>query len=390
MKSLKLGLLLAFVIIASGCTGIPDLFGGDVINVQEKVVENGERDVIIVKGVQTIPASPLLPSQQIVLSFILENRDNLEDATAYVDLFNAPTMREACPGDSCRPCNLYTGSSSCTIKSCQSGAPCQIDADCDSWGGGACVCYSTGLSLNERICKPDQCDAQRGCVILPKEEKPVNFVMKTPSEPDIKGIKTSTKLDFKTIYKFSSSLNYIVPAVSSDEITKRQRASEKIDLEQSKSYSSGPLQIDAQILGAPYMLSYASGTLGGAQSPESIITFNIRNRGSGTVVNSEIKRGAMEITFPPELEIKLDQAGKANDKFTCRQTGAEGMTCINDAVEGAIPLYRDESRSAIRFTAKLRQPLNEPFRSFQIRAIVAYDYELRNSVDVTINPFQNV
>ena len=345
--------LLASVIVTSGCVGLPDIFGRDVISIQQSVVENGVKDVVIVRDIYTIPKSPLLPDQQVILSFLIENRDSVKRTDATVDLFNAPTMRSSSndPALDDKPCNFY----------------------------------SVGSALpNQRYCIPElnECGVGNPCPILPGEEKPVNIAMKTPRDTDIKNIRTQAKLDFKTTYDFDGALNYIVPAVNMEEITKRQRAGEKTSLFTTKSHGSGPMQIDVELQGAPYILN----------NYEAVMLFKIKNRGSGTLVKSEIESGAMEILFPPEFDVIED---KSSEKFECVIDAATGgMRCTNNGgknmVEGAIPIYRDESRSSLMFTVKLREPLVEPFRSYQITSTIRYRYELRNSVDIVINPFNNV
>ncbi|HLD39224.1 MAG TPA: hypothetical protein VJB05_02850 [archaeon] len=409
---LPAGLILAMVLI-SGCTALGGLFGGDVINVQQSIVQNGVQDVVIVKDILTIPKSPLLPDQQLSLSFILENKDKLKNVeNVRIDLFNAPTMRNA---GGTTLCNLYVASGySSTIQSIGSGYEmdtCNNDNDCGAGfacnpSGIGCSCTSSTLrpgscpnsrnqiaqTSNQRYCIPDQCGAE-GCIILPGEEKPITFTLMTPSSNDIKNIKTDTKLDFKATYEFDGSLNYIVSAISTDEIVKRQRSGDKANLFTTKSYGSGPVQIDVELQGAPYILSGSSPISTG--QPETVMFFTIKNRGSGTLVNSQIDSDQMQIIFPPELEVVN---GKYSEQFSCTDNG-QNTVCKNTGSvdstgkkvsDGVIPLYRDQSRSSLRFTVKLKQPLNEPFRSFQITSTVTYNYELRNSVAMTINPFQNV
>src|SRR3989338_5620489 len=96
--------------------------------------------------------------------------------------------------------------------------------------------------------------------------------------------------------------------------------------------------------------------------------FTIQNRGSGTLVNSQIDSGKMQIIFPPELEIVN---GKYSEQFLCTDiTDINGQRtlCTNTGnvdstgkkvSDGVIPLYKDQSRSSLRFTVKLKQPLNE-------------------------------
>ncbi|MEK6887317.1 MAG: hypothetical protein AABX14_00035 [Candidatus Aenigmatarchaeota archaeon] len=375
---LPAGLILVMVLI-SGCTALGGLFGGDVINVQQSIVQNGVQDVIVVKDILTIPKSPLLPDQQLSLSFILENKDKLKDVkNVRIDMFNAPTMRNS---GGTTLCNLYVASGY---------TQCDINI-------GTCLPQETLAGVQappqQRYCIPDQCGAE-GCVILPGEEKPITFTLMTPSSNDIKNIKTDTKLDFKATYEFDGSLNYIVSAISTDEIVKRQRSGDKANLFTTKSYGSGPVQIDVELQGAPYILSGGNTPISTSQ-PETVMFFTIKNRGSGTLVNSQIDSNQMQIIFPPELEVVN---GKYSEQFSCTDNG-QNTVCKNTGnvdstgkkvSDGVIPLYRDQSRSSLRFTVKLKQPLNEPFRSFQITSTVTYNYELRNSVAMTINPFQNV
>ncbi len=172
-----------------------------------------------------------------------------------------------------------------------------------------------------------------------------------------------------------------MPAVDTQEIIKRQRSGDKTELFTTKSHGSGPVQIDAELQGAPYILS----------NLEAVLYFKIKNRGSGTLVKSQVDNGKMEILFPLEFEVVR---GQHSEKFDCQLT-AGGTLCTNNVVKnnqdlGTIPLYRDESRSSLRFTVRLKAPLLEPFRSYPITATVKYNYELRNDIGITVNPFQNV
>ncbi len=367
MKRYLLVLALVSVVLVSGCTIPGNFFGNDVVSVQTKTIENGARDVIVVKDIGTIPTSPMLPDQEVLLSFIVANVDNQRSADLYVDLFNAPLMKSR------------------TGMSCNEYAP-----------------VSTA-----RNCVPvDNCAIGVGCSVLAGEEKPVTFNLRTPSETDIKSIKTDVKLNFKTVYSFKGSLNFMLPVVNMEEIVKRQRAGEKTDLTMTKSYSSGPVMIDAEIQGAPYIISNLGSI---SQNPESTIFFKIRNRGSGNIVNSQIENSMMTITFPQEFYVVPEAAAStagislssgyfANDKFSCTST-TQGTVCRNDRIVqkatgkddlGLIPLYKDESRSNIGFKVRMKDPLLEPFRTFTITADVNYEYEIRSSVDITINPFYNV
>ncbi len=384
--------LLLLLVAVSGCVlpGFPNVFGSDAVNIQEKTVENGVKDVIIVKDINTIPNNPLLPDQQLILSFILENQDTLKSSSAMVDLFDAPTVRDV---NGNKLCNLYTGIA--VGNECPTGERCvQNPSDCTGGGSGT-ACYS-GIGICCRAassaCLPDQCGADE-CIILPGEEKPVTYVLRTPTESDIKGIKTDTKLSFKTTYRFESYLNYLVPAVNMEEVINRQRSGDRTDISVTKSHSSGPVQIDMELQGSPYLITGVDSLGSSTVNPESVLVFKIRNVGSGNLVNSKILAGDLKIEFPSQFEV-VRKDDIENEKFTCIR-GTDKTICENNRIVGGqplgeIPLYKDESRSSIRFAVKLNQPLYQPFQTYPITATVAYWYELRNSVDVTINPFQNV
>ncbi|HLC67907.1 MAG TPA: hypothetical protein VJI12_03420, partial [archaeon] len=299
MKNVLAVLSILSVLAIAGCSGLPNVFGSDVVTVQTKTVENGVRDVLTINDVQTIPRSPILPDQGVLLSFIISNRDNLRSADAYVDLFNAPTMHSKTG----TLCNLYIQGTSADLNFCcnQNSALCD-----DGTGNGYCVgttvdcpagytkricgTGSTPATHPARSCIPSDCGSGTGCPILPNEEKPITYELRTPSENEIKSIKTDVKLNFKVGYKFAGSLNMLLPAVNMDEIIKRQRAGEKTDLAITKSYGSGPIQIDAEIQGAQYILSNVNtGSSISTSNPESVILFTVNDRGSGDLVNSEIK-----------------------------------------------------------------------------------------------------
>lgn len=355
MKLIVLVFLMIPVIFISGCS-IPNVFGGDVLKVSERSVHDGTKDILIIKDVETIPRSPILPGQQITFSFVLENRDKLKSAeNVKIDLFNAPGFR-AVSGDG-------TAGELCNTGSCLPE------------GDGA------------------ECTGANGCEILPGEEKLIIYRLTAPTKEEIVNVKTQTKLDFRVEYSFDATLNFIMPVVNIDEIEKRQRAGDTTTLLISRSHSSGPLEIDVEVQGAPYFL----------WKTEGVLLFKIRNRGSGTVVDSEIPKyegspekleddraKGMRIEFDSAVAVKDDDTStpllEANKLFTCTTNGI----CVN--TRRGIQLFRDESRTSMRFVLDTRSALKDeiPFKSLEVKAKVNYDYELRGSKDITINPFENV
>ncbi|MBI4170819.1 MAG: hypothetical protein HY514_03930 [Candidatus Aenigmarchaeota archaeon] len=266
-------LLLVAVIAVSGCTGFPDVFGGDVIKVQTRSVEETPKDPIVVKDIHTIPTSPVLPDQEVVLSFVVENRDKIHPVrNIVVDLFNAPGFRPEDAKDSSSPnygklCNSNIG---VCRPSAESNVPCGNTGKC-------------GIPS-----------------LLPGEERLIQYKLLAPSREQIANIRTQARLDFKVLYDFDSSMNFVIPAVNRDEIIRRQRAGQKIDMVFDKSFSSGPVRIDVEPLGVNYLLD----------NFETILLFNIKNVGSGTILKSEIpaavtagqgsSAGAIRISVPDD------------------------------------------------------------------------------------------
>ncbi len=381
-------LLVFLVIFVAGCTSIPFLPGSDVLNIQNVITTENPKDVIVIENAQISPASKgntVFPDQNVDLLFNLVNKDDVKTALTSTDIFNAPLFRD-----------------------------------------------SAGQLCNQIGCKPvdqagvEYCTGTSKCSILPGEEKQISVEMKTPRETDIAGIITKTAIDFKANYDFVGALVYTMPAVNLEEIRARQRGNEKTEIQFSKAQSSGPVKIDVSLVGPTYVLA----------GQPAILVFKIKNVGSGTVFNSKIDT-AKEVQIEQEI-ISISSIGDILDRFLKGQGLQEvvfhGMTikfpqdtqvvewpgCNADRTTGIctmpdgnseekgfncalnndgttdcfnvepIELFRDESRTSLRFKVNTNVPEGVPFKSFTIRAYVGYNYELRKSIEVTVNPFYNV
>src|SRR3989344_339641 len=189
MKSAYIAVLL--LVFSAGCTGLSGVFGGDILNIKQNLIQEGQKDIVVIKDVSTIPKSPMLPEQSFVLTMLLENIDKTQDArNVVVDLFNAPTVKKDNEPNKGSVCNAGSGS----------------------------------------ICLPDKCSSE-GCLMLPGEQIPINFYLKTPTENEIVGIETKPSLDFRVTYDFESSSLYVMPSVNLDEIIKNQRSNDKVDVQ---------------------------------------------------------------------------------------------------------------------------------------------------------------
>ena len=278
------------------------------------------------------------------------------------------------------------------------------------------------LRENNPPCYPSDCGTLGPCVILPGEEKLITFDLLTPTKDEIVNIKTQEKVDFRVSYNFDGSLLYTVPVVNMDEIINRQRQGERTQVQISKAHGSGPMQIDVELFGAPYILSGYSATF----------LFNIKNRGSWVLTDkNEIYADDFVIEFPSELingkliapgddeysflgnapinlPYFLPTSGMATTQpqdtqkitqpvqqkmFNCEYIPSSYVVkCTNTQ---PIPVYKDETRTSLRFEIPRTidfnlMNYNQPFKSYEIRAYLRYRYEMRESVDIVINPFGNV
>ncbi|MCX6815563.1 MAG: hypothetical protein NT120_01795 [Candidatus Aenigmarchaeota archaeon] len=385
MKKIAYLMVLALVLV-SGCVIPGDIFGSNVLNVQQNTVQNGEKDVVVLTKAETIPTSTVLPDQDVALYFIVQNKDTMKTARkVFIDLFNPSIFK-------------------CVDKSTLVST---FHEQCES--------------TDTRYTKAGEED------LLPGEQAQVKFNLRSPSQTEIGGIKQTTDLNYEISYDFLSSLSYVVPVVDMQEVINRQQSNEKTTVQISKSYSSGPLQVDVEMLGAPYILN----------NNNAVLLFTIKNVGSGTPKGSNITtpqayrlsgqisdigdlfnkianvlngldktnypsidslqlngepmvdQGLM-IVFPPEFELIEWPGGskvggeKEDALFHC---DTSTNICIN---KRDISIFRDASRVSMRFTIHPTMPADTPFRSYSILALLGYTYELRNSISMTVNPFQNV
>lgn len=328
MKKALLGILL--VALATGCTGLSGVFGGDILKIKTNIIQEGQKDILVIKDAATIPKSPMLPDQEFVFSFLLENVDKKEHAElALVELFNAPTVKN------------------------------KGRELCNNVPAGNCV--------------PDNCGPGKECeTVLPGEQIPVSFELITPTEDEIVKIKTTPTLDYRVKYGFTSSSLFIMPSVDMDEIRKRQISNDKISLEMTKSYGTGPVKVDMELFGTPYILSGHDATL----------IFRITNNGRGEVEGSVIPPYNFVAQIPYSLaegEVTVPDA----KRFSCTNTGVF-IECANTE---PIQLYKDQTRGSIMFKFRTTD-IDVPFLSYEIRASAAYTYELRGTQEITVKPFE--
>lgn len=340
-SDIRLFLFVLPLILVAGCTGLPDIFPGqDVIKPALSTQEEGFRDVLVIKEIGTIPKSPVLAGQTFLLSFIIENRDKEKEATGVVvDLFDAPLFKDK---DGTELCNK--------VK-----------------------------------CVPDDCTENKKCTVLPGEQKQITFELKAPDDKAIASLQTDLDINFRVTYKFSGSTLFKVVVVNLEEIKARQRAGSPLTLDILKSLGSGPVKIDAELKGAPYILSGLGGTL----------AFTVKNTGDtskGSISESkipEILQGpfsfGLQIKFPEELVKDVGNLVSPS-AFLCVGPTEGSIDCFNKA---DITLFKGESVPLL-FQIKNAPSLTAPFKSFDIKALLRYTYELRDSTKITVLPLAKV
>lgn len=421
----KIIFLLVLIIAVSGCVDLAGIFGGSMIKISKETKEEGFRDILVIKDVKTIPTSPVLPGQEVLLTFVIENRDKEKVARdVRVEVFDPSAFTPML--DEPHQCSKFK--------------------------------------------EPNSKEPGNYCIILPGEQKQITIKLKAPSTAQIAGMKTPLKISFRVEYVFAGSTLQDVLVVKMDEILARMRQGEPVTLKKSDIRGSGPVQIEAGIKGAEFTIP----------EQEATFEFLIKSKGDksqGTVQESRIGPGGFSITFPRSLFRNTEDKGKKTMLFSSGdEIGAEvdsgsdlNCNCINPQdftgtgeikcgkdktgndqyvlipgfkeksgpLTTSNPCYTDGRGScsiqilgeSICASTKKRdeefpllfkctsagmcwnqksitllkgdsipllfrvsgiRDISEPYRTFQVRADIQYTYELRSSVDITVNPFTNV
>ena len=326
---MKIALLaMILLVFVSGCTVFD--FGSDVIKINQARKEEGVKDVMEIGNVQTIPKSPVLPDQPLMLSMTLENKDKTKDASVVrVDLFDAPLLKSS------------------------EGA----------------LCNSRNKPCRASVCGSD------ACVLLPAEQKYISFDLLSPTENEIANIKQDINPRFTVNYDFKGETTLLIPVVNVEEVKKLQRQGKEVAIDSPHIVGSGPVKVNIETTQKFLLAGYGTTLL-----------FTVEDVGNGDVLNSKIKKDDLSITFPGDISITSDtgplflfdcERGKSLDT-----PETEGRTCQNTR---EIDLFLGKSMP-LRFELKAPE-IGKPFESYQIKADVKYTYELRGSAAITVKPY---
>ncbi|MBI4896676.1 MAG: hypothetical protein HY832_03980 [Candidatus Aenigmarchaeota archaeon] len=329
-------LLLVCILLVSACTTLQGTVGSDVIKVQSTETYIGVKDLLSIGEIKTIPKSPVPPNTPIALSFILQNNDDtvpLEKVKK--NLFDAPGFSGVTADNTKTLCN--SNPDNCFPR----------DNMCTDRGGF--------------------------CIILPLEQKEIIYNLTTPSTAVIKSVGSEVTLSFLASYEVESSSQFVFPVVDFEEIKKQQAGSSTVTVPASATHGRGPLVVDMEVVGSPYVLSTYPGRL----------AFRVRNAGGGEVVSCGTStecpglRGRtvkMQIEFPKGMTV----------------TPPTGFTSVGDYmyenIDRDITFVNKESAGSIIFPFDPINIAGKPFISEPIKVTLTYFYEIRGSAPIRIQP----
>ena len=310
-NSWLLSILLIILIFSSGCTqgDIYQIIGWNVR--EEREVELN--DILVVESKTSIPMSPVLPGSPVKLTYIIKNKDTDKSVRSVsTDIFDA----------------------------------CMFEVK------------SGGFS---------------GETIFPRGSKYVKYELMAPTREEIGNIKHVCDIKFYVDYDFSGNTLYDIVTINPEEIEKMQQAGKKVTLHVMKGLGSGPIKLDAQVLGVK------EGVIGGQEVP---FEFIIANKGSGILKDNKMRAGQLHILFPQSMVGSCSNIDTENSagSFSCGASGAD-CECTNSE---DIEIFKDKS-SPIIFRVTTTIP--EKYQTHTVRAKFDYTYELRDSHKIEVRPY---
>ncbi len=254
-------------------------FGFNVVKTQEKQVDLGATDVLVIKSVSIIPEPPILPKQWVFLMYTLQNLGKKPIDYVTVDLYDAPEFRN----------NL--------------GKLCNL----------------------ENACKPEVllCAEGNPCKLNPREEKQVRFRLISPKVEE----KTYATLSARIRYKYKTNTSYSFSVLNRHEIERRQREGKVLSITNEKIITDGPVFVDIYLVNTKY----------GIGGEDLIIALQVKERGSGDLVNTQIEHGDLIVFLPPELLKNGGENLKGTNVISVFKKGNEVCTNKKDVcIRGSI------------------------------------------------------
>jgi len=330
--------LLVSVAVVAGCVGqIPGLpgFGSEVIKPTVTTIVTGVTDVVAIEGVQTLPSGSILPDQSVRLfmNIVSKDTDPLKPVkNTVVQLYDASVFK-----------NPRTNQL-CNVVGCQPDSP-----------------LSPTLQAGET--------------------KSIVFSLKAPTTAEIANIITRATLSWLVRYDYTAKTNYDILLVSEQEILRLQQLGQTLSAPVQNIQGAGPVKIDVTMPITFAMV--ATPGAGSTTSPDIVVSFKLRNAGSGFLKDNKIRGSEFTIEFP-NIGLVVDRPSQFD---ACSSTAQGSIVCTSSA-QGDIEFFKKET---IPLQFKIRPyplPYDVPHRTFTVKATVDYTYELRGSVTLEIKPPQ--
>ena len=348
------------IVIVSGCVSqgpgfwdqlfgpAASIFGLDVVKTTREVQSIGVVNPLSITSVKTLPENKVLPQANVQLFMEIANTDNDPSKTinTIVDIFDAGVFKTK---DGTKNCNEFS-------------PPKTADTCGPTDGRGTSICQSGS-----------ECNLRLGAT------KQITFEMKAPTAEEIANVITKSKLNYKVQYSYIGGTNFEVLVVDYNEIIARQKSGSALSQKVSDIKGSGPVKIDITS-GAPYVITSAPLS---ATTSKAFLIFTIRNAGSGFLKDSQIEDNQMTIKIPKELAGNEQNIDYDKSAFGCIDGDAD-ITCTNS---DKIKLFKSDSvpfQFIINNVPAL--PEGAPHRTYLVRAVVSYTYELRSYSELEVNP----
>ncbi|HLD83840.1 MAG TPA: hypothetical protein VI979_03235 [archaeon] len=338
---LKAAAFVVFVLLVTGCAGFGPDFGTNQIKVSRPLTE-GLSNIATIRDINTIPNSPVLPGDQMDLSFIIENTDNQESLkNVNVELYDAASFLNG-----------------------------------QGMGGtGLCNLVNVMCTPEAEACTIEKCDMGS---LAPGGQKLINYKLIAPSADDILKLSTDFELRFAVQHDYIAKTTYRPVAVNADEIKALQRAGQQVSIEAPTSIGSGPLKLDVSLKNRDFILN------------NNKATFEVRARhtGTGRLADNKIAAGKLVVTF----------VGIGCDKFTDKDAvvGLKFTSASLQTTGGAASCKFMNKEDIVFFSQGLSVPMlftmsgddigNVPQKSYEVTATADYTYRLSGVAAVTVKP----
>jgi predicted small secreted protein len=328
---LPLALLLSVALVAGCVNQLSSIsgFGSDVITPSRTLTSGTATDIILIDRITSSPESTVNPEQTVRVFMTASSReiDPRRTTSVQVQLFDAFVFKSA----ETQPqlCNAIP--SGCT-------------------------------SVQE------QCTALNKCTFATDQTRQIQWVLLAPTTAEIANIATRGTLAYRLLYDYSSSTNFDVLIVSEDEILRLQQQGQTLSVPLQETRGSGPI-----------ILEFSQASAFALPKSTLFITVKAHNVGSGGPLNSTIGVGNLTVEIPTSLTSSYYV--RASD-FTC-SPAFDKTVCTN---KEKIQLIKKESIPFLFELQNVVPDLAVPHRTFTLSATVSYNYEIRNSLTLTIQP----